>query len=979
MNGEQSCNTLPAQPEIFMPAPRPLLALLTATALLGGTAVAVVTVRESGPAGPDTVASPDATRFLALTGGSDPAGLAREAVDTDADALSGASSQAGTGDRACRADAATTAILPNGWCLRPAGRNVDVLRFPIGVLPTSNGKIVVTSSSGGVQGLTVVDPTTLATSQTPAGNLFEGLAETKDGRVFAAGGNADRVFRYRFASDKLVSQDATEDTALPIHNALDGILGHGPTGAQNLPATDGIRVKTYPGALLTYGDYVLAAGTLSEPSAGACPGARAACGRVNVIDTRTDTVVGRAAVGLDPYALALDPVRKRLYVTNWADEAGRGRGTGTVSVVDVSKPTAPKELGFVRVGHHPSAVQLSANRTRLFVANTNDDSLSVVDVTHALKVVATESVRPVAGVPVGAHPDALALAPDGKTLFVALAGMNAVEVRDGVTGGRVAGHPVYIPTGWYPSALAVTGSAKHYRLWVTNAKGIGPGPGANGSVLVNGTSTNGSLTAVDLPSSVATANAWTSTVVENDALNEAHTDPCRPGGGVRISQVLCPPKGKSSPIKHIVFVVTENKTFDQYFGDLPTSDNGWRADPTYVLYGEQNTPNHHKLAPLYSLDDNFFSDAEVSVTGHSWTSGAIATDHNERTWQADYDQGIRGSHGNSDPLKGSVAGNQGKEIQTAEDELNDPEGGYIFEAFKRAGATPPTDKPSHHLTMGIYGESTALESGNMNAYKAPGWKDGDISYSDTCRVLSFRDGKAPDGPSPAFGVGSAPAGINSNDCDGRTLASPFTLKHWVDVYKKTGRDIMPSFIYMSLPQNHTLGTTVGNPTPQSMVADNDYALGLLVQSLSHSPFWSSTAVMQTEDDTQVAGDHISALRDYLHVASPWAQPGPSHQWGSMPALLRTIEQIFHVQPVSLFDRLATPMHESFVRALSTKPNLKPYDAVKPRVPFGINQAGGVGAALSATMDFTTYDRIDEQLLNAILYASIRHRPLVLPE
>ena len=235
-----------------------------------------------------------------------------------------------------------------------------------------------------------------------------------------------------------------------------------------------------------------------------------------------------------------------------------------------------------------------------------------------------------------------------------------------------------------------------------------------------------------------------------------------------------------------------------------------------------------------------------------------------------------------------------------------------------------------------------------------------------------------DRPSPAFSVGSAPAGTSSDDCNGRKLASAFTLKHWSEVYKQTGRDIMPSFIYMSLPQNHTLATTVGNPTPQSLVADNDYALGLLVESLSKSPFWGSTAVMQTEDDTQVAGDHVSALRDYLQVTSPWAQPGPNHQWGSMPALLRTVEQVFSVAPVSLFDRLAVPMHEAFLPSLS-KPNLSPYTAVKPNVPFNVNQPGAVGADLSALMDFSTYDLVNEQLLNAILYASARHRPLVLPD
>jgi hypothetical protein len=726
-----------------------------------------------------------------------------------------------------------------------------------------------------------------------------------------------------------------------------------------------------------YGRYVLAAGTLSEPSNGACPSGQAACGRVSVIDTTADAVVGRAAVGLDAYGIAVDPARKRAYVSNWADEAGRGRGVGTVSVVDLSNPLKPREVAWVKVGHHPSAVQLSADRARLFVTNTNDDSLSVLDVTRAARVVATESLRPVEGLPVGAHPDALALAPDGRTLFVALAGLNAVEVRDGRTGARVAGHPVYVPTGWYPSALAVTGTAKHYRLWVANAKGLGPGAGYNASVFANGSNSNGSVSVVDLPVTATTANRWTQQVVTNDNLDTASVSPCARDRGVRISQVLCPPKGKRSPIRHVVYVVTENKTFDQYFGDLPTGDGGYQADPTYVLYGEQVTPNHHKLAGPYSLGDNFYSDAEVSVTGHSWTSGAIATDHNEKTWQADYDNGVRGTHGNNDPLKSGIGGAQGSAIQDAEDELNDPEGGYVFEAFRRAGATPPSDHPGR-LSMAIYGEHTARSSGNMDAYKAPGWKDGDIAYSDTCRVLSFRDGKAPDGPSPAFSAGSPPAGFATDDCNGRVLASAFTLKHWTDVYNKTGRDIMPSFIYMSLPQNHTLATTLGNPTPQSMVADNDYALGVLVESLSRSPFWASTAVMQTEDDTQVAGDHVSALRDYLQVASPWAKPGPNHQWGSMPALLRTIEQVFGVAPVSLFDRLAMPMHEAFLPSLSSRPNLSPYTAVKAGIPFDVNQPGAIGADLSSTLDFTTWDRVDEQLLNAILYADARHEPLRLP-
>jgi DNA-binding beta-propeller fold protein YncE len=860
-------------------------------------------------------------------------------------------------------------FTPTGWRVAPAGHQVGVLNFPLGLAATpQQDAVLVSADSGGLQGITAIDAQTLEPTSYPAANLFMGLSVTKDGRLYASGGNANRVFRYTVAGTTLVPHDATEAATVPLHNLMDSTVGRAP-GALPLPATDGIRVNGYPGASVLDGRYLFVAGTLGEERGeqAACSSKRKACSRLSVIDTETDTVVARVAVGMDAFALALDPSRDRLYVANWADEAGRGRGRGTVSVVDVSNPRRPVERSWTPVGHHPTALQLSRDRTRLFVANTNDDSITVLDTTgRGLETLSTESVRPMDGVPVGAHPDALALSPGGETLFVALAGMNAVEVRDGRTGARVAGRPMYIPTGWYPSALLVTGTARDYKLWIANAKGAGASTkttGFNFSIGHEILNTDGTVSVVDLPAPATQARAWTEQVDANDRLSRAHVDPCRPGNGIRVSEVLCPPSGKRSPIEHVVYIVTENKTFDQYFGDLGA---GFDADLKYLLYGQTVTPNHHALADRYSLSDRFFSDAQVSVTGHSWTSGAIATDHNEKTMEADYDQGIRGSHGNDDPLRSNVDPSAGGEIGEAEDELNDPEGGYIFEAFKRARAVPPTQAAPGRLSMAIYGERTARESGSMDAYKAPAWQ-GDIQYFDTCRALLFTTGSAPNGPAPdddsTFG-----------DCGGRKMPAAFNLAHWTKVAKSTGRDIMPSFIYMTLPVNHTLGTNLGSPTPASMVADNDHAFGLIVDALSKSPFWSSTVVIQTEDDTQAAGDHISPLRDYLQVVGPWAQPGPNHQWGSMPSLLRTIEQIFEVKPITLFDRLAYPQHAAFRTSLEDKPDLRPYTAVRPLVPFAVNGPGAPGQEASMAMDWSTYDRIDMHILNAILYADARGKP-----
>lgn len=934
---------------------------VSAAVLTAGIGVAATTIA-SRWSGPSEALGVNAQRFLERTGADD-------------GTLAASIPVGGNSEQAAPVDGQ---YMPNGFRLTPAGEQVPVFNFPLGLAATPDGsKVIVSSDSGGMQGLTTVDAAALSPTYTPAQNLFIGVSTTPDGRVYASGGNADRVFRMRLAGPTLVHEDVTEGVVFPSHNIL-----HTPerNGAPKAPAGDGIPVSGYPGASVLDEDLLYVAGTLSEPTdtgTDACPGGRDACGRVTVIDTTTDKVVRRIPVGLDAFALALNADKHLLYVTNWADEAGRGSGLGTPSMPDVGTVstidlTLGKEVDVTPVGHHPTALQL--NGDRLFVANTNDDTITRLNVdpdTGRLSSPTTISVKPRDGVPVGAHPDAFALSPAGDKLFVALAGLNAVEVRDGHTGLPMSGAPVYIPTGWYPSALLVTGSDDDYRLWVANAKGegaaTGKGSGVNLSIGGDGNPLTGSVSVIGLPATVEQEGEWTQQVIKNDHLNDFTVDPCDPDD-VEVSPVLCPGKNKTSPIKHVVYIVTENKTFDQYFGDLDPAT--YDADPTYLLYGEAVTPNHHAMAKRFNLSDRFFSDAQVSVTGHSWTSGAIATDHNEKTFQADYDQGLRGSHGNGDPLRPGVgAGTVGE----AENELNDPEGGYIFEAFKEADAVPPTQAGPGKLSMAIYGESIARESGHtLDDYQAKGWKDGDIQYFDTCRAYQFIAGQAPDGPGP-----NNPDQFQ--DCGGRKLDDQFTLKHWSDVWNAPathGKDIMPSFIYMSLPVNHTLGTNLGSPTPASMVADNDYAIGLITEALSKSPFWESTVIMQTEDDTQAAGDHISPLRDYLQVSGPWAKPGANHQWGSMPSLLRTIEQIFDVEPISLFDRLALPQHGAFRTSLVLPAGaMQPYKAIKPLVPFALNQPGAVGQVESASMDFSTYDLIDEDLLNAILYADARGTPL----
>ena len=506
----------------------------------------------------------------------------------------------------------------------------------------------------------------------------------------------------------------------------------------------------------------------------------------SVIDTGNDSVVGRFAVGLDAYGLALDG--DTLYVSNWGDQAGRGAGVGTVSVVPLDPTThvPTGESRFVAVGHHPSALEVDPASKKLFVADTNDDQVSVVDTSTSA---VTHVPVGVSGAPIGTHPDAFALSPDGSMLLVALAGLNAVQVLDATTGMPLgsttpSGSPTYIPTGWYPAALrAVPGPGGRTRLWVANAKGEGPGPGINGSVFADGNQSGGTISRVDVDPS--RFRAWTQQVIDNDGLDPA-LDACSVALGP--SPAVCP--AGSSAIKHVVYIVAENKTFDQYFGDLAGSmpNAGYNADPSYLLYGQPVTPNQHKMLAdgVAGLGDNFFSDAEVSVTGHSYTSGAIATDHNEKTWPADYDNGVRGTHGGGDPLRPSAGSKPEPAIQHAEDVLNDPQGGYLFESFVRAGAVPPDKAGPGKLSMGIYGEHTLTVPYNgidMAPYKAKwtrpdgttvDWKAGDLQYFDTCRAGQFVSGKTTGGNSPDTDY--------SRDCEARQLDPQYVLKHWEDAY-----------------------------------------------------------------------------------------------------------------------------------------------------------------------------------------------------
>jgi len=712
-------------------------------------------------------------------------------------------------------------------------------------------------------------------------------------------------------------------------------------------------------------------------------------------------------------------------------------------------------------------------------------------------------VRTTPTAPRAARPLALGFTADGNYLLVALAGQNAIEVRTAggdaiprfvpvefiirrspvvhgapcdtpanrTIGGSRRSTPAppscrfrplrvphtYIPAGWYPSALA---SAAHpdtsasTRLYVTNVKGIGAGPGENGqAVPLIGERTQGVLQAIDLPTDATAQNAaldqWTATVVENNnwgtlfkrTRRDAATNPCRraplPDDTSAFSKFLCKESKKRGPSPyHVFYVVKENKTFDAFFGDLPTP--GFDASTTFLLFGESDgTKNQHNLARTFTLGDNFWADSEQSTTGHKWTSAGFANEYVEITWNPEYSEGLRGDRGSGRYENGSCPGVTCQSgcgcltngaIGAEEGELNEPE-----ERLVDLLANPITNPRG--VTFRIYSDDVNHDS-PAQAQKVPldlwGFKTTflghgrDLDFPDTDRATLFLTGHTvshawsegpgdcipgPCPPPPSYckevGFCGAPddAGVadfpDAGFCARSGAASgeyeKFSLAAWVQQYNDCvaagGSDdqcqaAMPNLIYMALPVDHTLGFNPGSPEPNSMVADNDNATGLIVQELSKTPFWKNTLVMITEDDTQLTGDHVDAHRTFLLTAGGLsrqhgAQGSASHQASSFPSILKTIEVLFAVPSLAIYDRAAVPLHDFVVAKATDRLTTPGYTKEDPGIAFAgsngctappMNASTGTLARLSRKVDWRL-DRGDPELVTAIMYAGLRGWPL----
>jgi len=749
-------------------------------------------------------------------------------------------------------------LLFNGWGVTPAGEQVSIsdmaLKFAI-----SPDKKTLLAASGGFNdtGLTLFDVAGKRVTQfLPLPEVWNGLAFSKDGRrIFVSGGDSGVIHVFTFADGKA----APADSVKPAPGALATVLG-------------GITIHPTTGKL-----YVCNEGNHE----------------IWVLNPDTLALETKIGVGQHPNSCAMGADRRHLYVSNW--------GSRSVSLLDTETNHRVRDF---TVGLRPNDMTLAPDG-RLFVACAGDNTVHVIQTRtlEELPVPASPARRLWDGTreiistslypqsPEGSTPCGVAVSADGKTLFIANADNNCAMVVD-VSNPNVSVVNGFIPVGWYPSAVAV--SPDDQTLFVANGKGLASRPNfppkrAEPRRLHKsppfdyiGRTFQGAISIITRPDSAQMA-AYT----EQVRRNSPYTPEAVRRAPMQSSTVIPDQLDKPCLIKYVLYIIKENRTYDQVFGGFKDAKGrpAGNGDPNLVMFGENVAPNHHQIAREYVLLDNLYCNGEVSVDGHSWCDAAIATDFNQRSWIMSYSK------------HGRLPGNE---------EMENPAAGYLWDLCQR-----------HGVSYKNYGEG-AQRVPTINRGKWTGDRD-----------------------------------MNKVQC-------------WIDdlrAAEKTG--VLPRFTIMSLGEDHTRGTTPGAFTPDASVASNDIGLGKIVETASRSRFWREMAIFVIEDDAQNGPDHVDAHRTVGFVISPWCKRGfVDSTLYTTASMIRTMELILGLPPLTQYDAGATPMFNCFRRGAT----LSPYRPLTPKVDlYTKNTEKSPFALQSQQMDFDEYDRAPEDELNRILW------------
>jgi DNA-binding beta-propeller fold protein YncE len=779
-------------------------------------------------------------------------------------------------------------LLNTGWRIRPAGQNIPLSTLPMSQVLSPDGRMLAILN-GGYQAASVslVDmETSREAVRATIGDGWRGLAFSSDGsRLYAGNGARGSLTEFRVSG-----------ATLAVERKIDLYPGE-PAGVPHLI-----------GEMVAQKDRLLVA-----------DGEQA---KVLVVDTEAGKVLNSIAVARNPYSMLLSPDGASVFVSSWS-----------TAQINEYRLSDGRELSRINVGPHPTEMLWlpapgapaardgdgddddrkpagSSPRLAVACANTNAVYITVKE-NGAWRVKEKVNVALTPRQPAGMTPSALSLSPDKRRMYVACSDANAVAVTD-VTGSatKVLG---FVPTGWYPTAVR---ALKDSRLLVLNGKGMGSHPnpdGPNPFRWPTPAPKKEYVAAIQEGSALMIPNfgdkeleAYTKTVMQNSPYRDSLLDKAEVAKGNPVPDV----PGGPTPIKHVILLMKENRTYDQVLGDMKEGN----GDPNLVLFGEKITPNHHKLAQEFVLLDNFYVNADVSADGFYWTTAAIAPDTNQKTWPLSYARRIyaRGS-GNPEGTRQAP-------------------GGHIWDKAAEAGVSfynygfTAVNLPNPPET-GI--QIADVRDHILKPHTSYEFRQHDRSFSDVTRMQVFlRD-----------------------------------LAEW----EKKGE--MPRLIVMTIGNDHTEGTRPGIRSPISCVADNDQAFGVMVEGLTKSKFWASTAMFVLEDDAQDGADHVDSHRSPAYVISPYTRRHAADSTlYNTTSVLRTIELILGLKPMTMFDAAARPMANVF----RGQANLAPYRNEPPRVALNEkNPERSATAGRSMKLDFSESDLADERELNDILWIAIK--------
>jgi YVTN family beta-propeller protein len=759
-------------------------------------------------------------------------------------------------------------LLPNGWKLSPAGRSLSLGDLPLNMKLSSTGKLLAVTNNGqSTQSVQLIDPKSeKILDEKVLSKSWYGLTFSNDEKqLYVSGGYDNWILDFHLQNNKLGRADTIK------------LSNQWPKG------------KVCPTGLAVNKSNTRLYAVTKEDSS------------LYIIDPATRSIVKKVQLPGMAYSCILMPDEKTLYISLW----------GGAKVAAYNTVSENMEAS-INTGDHPNELLLNKKGTYLFVANANDNTVSVIN-TKANKVIETISTVLYPTRLAGSTTNGLALSADENTLYIANADNNCLAVFDVSKPGNSQSLG-FIPVGWYPTNVKTLGN----KIIVTNGKGLtsmanplGPQPflkennigehvgltTANSMIQYIGGLFKGSLSFIDGPKPEQ-LKAYTKQVYANTPFSTKRTIEAEGEAGNPIPRKA----GEKSPIKHVFYIIKENRTYDQVLGDMPEGN----GDSSLCIFGKEVTPNQHAIAKQFVLLDNFYVDAEVSEDGHNWSMAAYATDVIEKTWPTNY-----GSRGPA--YSGAASG---------------PRDGFIWDYCKRAGVTYRT-----YGEFGAYGKATIKALQGHVAPHSPGFN---LDVKDQVRADAWE-----------------------HDFDSLVAINA-----------------VPQLNTLRICDDHTSGQKKGKYSPIAAVADNDLAVGRIIEHLSQSPIWEESVVFVLEDDAQSGPDHIDAHRSPAFIAGPYVKRNAViHSMYSTSGMLRTMELILGLPPMSQYDAAALPFYECF----TNKPDFTPYQVKAAKVDIDTrNIAVNESSKRSAQFNLAKEDAVPDKDMNEVIWKSVKGENAVMP-